>query len=132
MAWGGLIFLTPPGATLDSLPADYSLPSLGSTSDVRSTLETLLPAHKHIDGQTVIHGDAFWIELNYTPAESVDSIGVRTNADMEAMAVLKSVCHALAARLYDNQTGDFTDFADDMSSSMEQFRNFRDRNRPSA
>ena len=130
MAWGGLIFRTPPDATLDSLPQDYSLPSLGSPSDVRHELETLLPDQTHTEGQSCIDGGGFWIELNYGSEPSIDSIGVRTNADENALTILQTACESLGARLFDNQTGDFADFSDATSSSMAAFRDFRDRNIP--
>jgi hypothetical protein len=131
MAWGGLIFATPLHATLDSLPNDYAMPSLGSSSDVRAVLESLFPDNRHTDGQSTARGDGYWVELNYDPNnDSVDSIGVRTNADTEALAVLELVCNRFSARLYDNQTGDFADFGGSAASSLENFRNFRDRNLP--
>ena len=130
MAWGGLIFVTPPTATLDSLPPDYDMPTLGTSSEVHAALTRLFPTDNHTRGQSNIRTDTCWVELNYGTDDSVVSIGVRSNADESALAILKSVCDHFAARLFDNQSGDFSDLGAETASSMATFRNFRDRNVP--
>ena len=130
MAWGGLIFVTPPNATLESLPSDYDMPSLGGSPEVRSALASLFPSDFHTQGQSNIRTDTCWIELNYNSDGSVVSIGVRSNADETALSILKTVCHHFSARLFDNQTGDFADFGTESISSLASFRDFRDRNAP--
>ena len=130
MAWGGLIFATPIGATLESLPSDYVMPSLGSSSDVQAAIVSLFPDDEHSRGRSNIRTASCWVELNYESNGSVDSLGVRSNAGETALPILQSVCNHFSARLYDNQTGDFTDFGGNASSSMADFRDFRDRNLP--
>ena len=130
MAWGGLIFATPPNATLESLPSDYAMPSLGSSPDVRAALENLFPDDEHSHGKSNIRTETGWVELNYESDGSVDSLSVRSNADKTALSILRSVCNRFSARLYDNQTSDFADFDGNSSSSMVDFRDFRDRNLP--
>lgn len=130
MAWGGLIFVTPPDATLESLPSDYDMPSLGLSSEIHSALSSLFPSDDHSQGQSNIHTDTCWVELNYESHGSVVSIGVRSNADETALSILQSVCDLFSARLFDNQTSDFADFGTQSVSSMTSFREFRDRNLP--
>jgi len=130
MAWGGLIFVTPPDAALDALPSDYAMPTLGLSPDVRSELETLFPDDEHSLGRSSIQTDTGWIELNYESSGSVDSLGVRSNADDTALSILQTVCQHFSGRLFDNQTGDFADFDCGTTSSMANFRSFRDRNLP--
>ena len=130
MAWGGLIFVTPPDATLESLSSDYAMPSLGSSSDVRAAIESLFPDGEHSTGQSSIRTDTCWVELNYESDGSVKTLGVRSSADEAALSILQSVCSLFSARLYDNQTGDFADLTGNASSSMADFRDFRDRKLP--
>ena len=130
MAWGGLIFVTPRDATLDSLPSDYDMPVIGTSSEVHAALNSLFPTGEHTRGQSNIRTDTCWVELNYDSDNSVVSIGVRSNADETALSILNSVCRLFAARLFDNQSGDFCDFDAETASSMAAFRDFRDRNAP--
>ena len=127
MAWGGLIFECPADSTLDSLPADYDMPSLGTSAEVNSALSSLFPSGDHFPGQCNIRTDSCWVELNYESGGSVVCIGVRSNADETALSILQSVCNFFSARLFDYQTGDFADFSTEAGASMATFRAFRDR-----
>lgn len=121
MAWGGLIFVTPPDATLDSLPSDYDMPVIGTSSEVHAALTSLFPTDDHTRGQSNIRTDTCWVELNYESDDSVVSIGVRSNADETALAILNAVCRHFAARLFDNQTSDFADFGVEIMSGVPWF-----------
>ncbi len=129
MAWGGLIFATPPGATLDSLPSDYEMSSLGPSVEIQSALESLFPGHGHKRGQSEIQTETGWVELNYETEGDVTCMGVRSNADETVVPILQSVCYHFSARLFDNQAGDFAAPGGNSISSLADFRDFRDRNR---
>lgn len=132
MSWGGVILRAPYGLAMANLPGEFVVRPLGSSDFVRGILEQLFPDQTHVDSQSWICGEYFWLELNYghdvSPAGTIDSISVRSNAENGAIHALKSVCDALDARLFDNQTGEFADFADNTRSSLREFVDFRDRN----
>ena len=133
MAWGGLIFRVPQGTRAAELTSDSQLQPLGSEEQIRSKLAELFPDQRHRIGQSCIEGDDFWLELNYarpTDGELHTCIGVRSNAGGGALMVLKRICEAFGARLFDNQMGEFTDLQTETRESMKIFREFRDRNLP--
>lgn len=133
MAWGGLIFRAPDGVRIVDLPNDFQLEPLGSDEEIRTKLAETFPDQRHTAGRSCIEGDDFRVELNYADAEDQGPrtcIGVRSNAGDGALLVLKRVCEAFGARLYDNQTGDFADLELETRDSMKAFREFRDRNLP--
>ncbi|MDP1799602.1 MAG: hypothetical protein Q8K78_19060 [Planctomycetaceae bacterium] len=131
MSWDGLIFRAPEVRSVNDLPKDYVLPSLGTTEEIGTVLRELFPDQSHHHGQCCVEGDGFWLELNfgYPKDKPVrEHIGVRCNAGLGAMSVLRQVCEAFAARLVDVQTSDFADFDADTQTSMRTFAEWRDRN----
>jgi hypothetical protein len=133
VSWDGLIFRTPEVRSVHDLPRDYVLPPFGTVDEIGAVLRRLFPNHSHHPGQCCIEGEGFWLELNFGhPKEPPihTSIGVRSNAGLGVLPVLREVCTAFNARLFDNQTGDFADWEAGTASSMQSFAEWRDRNLP--
>lgn len=126
-----MIIRVPDVDSVNDLPADYQLPPLGTTEEIGAVLRRVLPHGNHHWGQCSLVGEDFWLELNFGyPKEQVvrTHIGVRCNAGLGVMPILKFVCDAFTARLFDNQSGDLADLSKDTQSSMQQFADWRDRN----
>src|SRR5262245_40180055 len=124
MSWDGLIFRAPANLSVNDLPADFHLPLLGTTAEIGGVSRKLFPNQTHIEGQCCLHGDDFWLELNfgYPKEQNIHtSIGVRCNAGLGALPILKQICEAFGARLFDNQAGDFADLSVQTASSMDAF-----------
>ena len=129
MSWDGLIFRAPADASLQNMPADFQMQPLGTTSEIGDVLRRLFPDQSHHHGQCCVEGDDFWLELNFSDrkADIRSSIGVRSNAGLGALSVLRQVCDAFGARLVDCQTGEFADLESATRSSMTTFAEWRDR-----
>jgi hypothetical protein len=130
MSWDGLMMRFPPNLPMSEMPADWKPPALGTPSEVQEQLKHVFPEHRHIDGQTSVQGDSYFILFNYQVRNgegTVESIHVESTPVPEAMAQLKRVCESLNLRFYDCQTGEFADFASDTEASMENFANWRER-----
>lgn len=130
MSWDGLMMRFPPNIRISEMPTDWKPPSLGTPSEVQDQLKRAFPEHRHIDGQTSIDGETFFILLNYSPRNddgAVESIGVQSTPAPEAIAQLKRACELLDLRFYDCQTGEFADFSSETEASMENFAAWRER-----
>lgn len=102
---------------------------LGTTQEIGDVLRRLLPDQIHHHGQCCVEGKDFWLELNFSDRKEDihSSIGVRSNAGMGVLPVLRQVCDAFAARLVDCQTSEFADLDAETRSSMNTFSEWRDR-----
>lgn len=133
MSWDGLIFRAPAGISLHNMPADFQMQPLGTTEEIGDVLRKLFPDQSHHHGQCCVEGDDFWLELNFSDQKEPDgqtSIGVRSNAGLGVLPVLRRVCEAFNARLVDCQTSDFADLETSTQASMRSFAEWRDRNLP--
>lgn len=140
MSWDAILMGLPKGLSMDELsksyPADWKPPAIGSSGDVLAQFQRLFPGLDHLEGQTCVTSDDFWIEFNYRVDKvsgCIDSIGIRSNAGPGAMAVMQRVSEAFDVRMVDCQSGQFADFSDSTNDSMRQFTDWRDRvlDRPS-
>lgn len=130
MAWSGVLMRLPEVSSLTELPKDWTTPAIGTIAEVRSRLEQAFPDQRHMDGQTCIEDEEFWIEFNYRLARhgsTVESIGVRSNAGPGAMAAMKHACDVLGLRMVDCQSGEVADLSEQTESSMQEFTAWRDR-----
>ncbi len=131
MSWDGIIFCAPANVSINDLPSDFQMPSLGTTAEIGERLRSLFPEESHFEGQCCVKGDGFWLEFSFGYPKDVvhrDFIGVRTNAGLGVIPVLAQVCGAFNARLFDNQTSEFADLSSETESSMSEFAAWRDRN----
>lgn len=130
MSWDGIIFRAPADVSVNDLPDSFQMRPLGTTAEIGERLRTLLPNARHHDGQCCVEGDDFWLELNFGYPKDTDiseHIGVRTNAGLGVIPILRKVCVAFDARLFDNQISEFADFGTDTELSMSKFSEWRDR-----
>ena len=120
MSWSGLIFRAQNACSVDELPDDYKMPSLGSENEVRDRISELFPGHNHELGRSSVCDDNCWVEFSYQQKSGiVDSIGVRSNGNDWALGAVLDVAENLGAKLFDNQNGDFvTSFND---STMDNY-----------
>ena len=124
MAWGGLIFRSD-SSSVDDLPDDYKMPSLGSMQFVHERIAELFPNQTRKLGTSTIALESYWIELTYKPdTGAVDSIAVRCSGAPTALGYLLGVAENLGAKLFDNQNGDFVESAND--PTMKLYRDWRD------
>jgi len=115
---------------LADLPHDWKCPAIGTPAEVRQKFEKAFPGEQHEDCQTYVVGEMFWIEFNYrvdNKSGLVESIGVRSNAGVGAIDMMKRACEVLGLRMVDCQTMEIADFSDRSEASMEQFTAWRDR-----
>ena len=129
MSWDGLIFRAPAGVSLQNMPSDFQMSPLGTTTEIGDILRRLFPDQRHHFGQCCIQGEDFWLELNFTERNEdiSSSIGVRSNAGLGVLPVLRQVCDAFKARLVDCQSGEFADLESETTLSMNSFTEWRDR-----
>ena len=120
MSWGGLIFRAQGACSVDELPNDYKMPSLGSDTDVRDRISELFPGHNHELGHSSVCDNNCWVEFSYQQEHGiVDSVGVRSNGTDWALGAILDVAENLGAKLFDNQNGDFVKSIND--NTMENY-----------
>lgn len=130
MSWDGLIFRAPANVSLRNMPSDFQMQPLGTTNEIGDVLRRLLPDQSHHHGQCCVEGEDFWLELNFSDRKEDihTSIGVRSNAGLGVLLVLRRVCDTFGARLVDCQTGEFADLETTTQANMKSFADWRDRN----
>ena len=130
MSWDGIIFQAPPDVSVEELPDNFEMPLLGTTEEISQKLISLLPEAKHCVGQCTLSGEDFWLELNFgfPPEEEFrNSIGVRSNAGLGVIPILKIICDCFSARLFDIQINNFADMQYETELSMQKFSEWRYR-----
>lgn len=130
MSWDGLMMRFPPNIRVSEIPTDWQPPVIGTGSEVQERFKQIFPEHCHMEGQTAVEGDSFFILFDYQARNeqgTVDSISVQSTPVPEAMTQLKRVCELLNLRFLDCQTSEFADFSRETEASMENFAAWRDR-----
>lgn len=121
MAWGAIILNLPKGTKLEELPKDFQPPPIGNADDVYAALSVLFPEHEHQLGQTRYSDETCYVEFTYEKQGVVESIGVRSNAGQNAMAVMRAVCEAMKLTMVDYQSCQIANFDEATQENMEEY-----------
>lgn len=130
MTWDAVLFRAPQGVAIDDLPRDWRLPPIGTPEEVKVVFEEEFPGQRHVEGQSSVEGDTFWVLFNYNArndAGKIESIGVQASPTPAAIAVLRHACEVLGVRMMDCQTGEFADFSQATVTSMDEYARWRER-----
>lgn len=127
MSWGAIMLNLPKGAKLEALPNDFQVAPIGNSEDIYAVLRELLPQQEHRLGQTSYCDETCYVELNYKKEGVIDSIGVRSNAGQNALAVMKAVCEAMDLTLIDYQSGEIADFDEITQEGMDTYHQWSNR-----
>jgi hypothetical protein len=136
MTWGASLMRLPDGMTMSEIAKkygdDYTLPLLGTVTEIGNVLKSLFPDSEHLGDESTIETEYTYVRFNYrdrTGDGTVESIGVISNGDEDGIAVIKTVCERLDLRMVDHQSGEIADFETEPRRSMEEYRAFCERTR---
>src|SRR5690606_1178128 len=129
--WEAVLVRLPDQTGIDEIPKDWKPPRIGSSSEVRSLIESTLPDARHVEGKSTIDEDGFWVEFAYGPSEegddSVRVVTVRSNISPAAIPILNLVSETFNCRMVDLQTNEVADFGPRTEASIRDFIALRRR-----
>ena len=135
MTWGASLMRLPGDMTIAEMEiefgSDWKVPPVGTVSEVRDGLVALFPDADHSKGETNFEDGFARVQFNYTDTKGngvIDSIGIISNGDVDAIPVMKLVCEHFGLRMFDHQRGEVADFSSGTMKSMADYSAFRDRN----
>ena len=135
MTWGASLMRLPQDMTIAEMETkfgpDWKVPPVGTVSEVGDGLNELFPDADHSKGQTNFTNGFARLQFNYTDTKGsgvIDSIGINSNGDTDAISVIKQVCDHFGLRMFDHQSGEVADFSSGTTKSMADYSAFRDRN----
>ena len=138
MAWGGSLMRLPADMTIaemaEAFGDDWTVPPVGTVKEIRDGLIALFPDAEHWNGQTCFEDGFARVQFNYTDrtgSDVIESIGVISNGDVDAIPVMKAVCEHFGLRMVDHQSREIADFSEKTERSMGDYSAFRDRNQRS-
>ena len=137
MSWGASLMRLPEGMTIAEMAEqfgnDWKVPPVGTSAEIHAGLRSLFPASDHRDGATNYAEGFARVQFTYSDRKEagvVDSIGVTSNGDIDAIPVIKAVCDHFGLKMVDHQNGEVADFSEATERSMADYAAFRDRNLP--
>lgn len=135
MTWGASLMRLPEGMTITEMEiefgSDWKVPPVGTVPEVRDGLKELFPDADHSNGQTNFADGFARVQFNYTDTKGsavIDSIGINSNGDTDAIPVIKQVCDHFGLRMFDHQSGEVADLSSGTIQSMADYCALRDRN----
>lgn len=135
MTWGASLMRLPQDMTIAEMEiefgSDWKVPSVGTVSEVRDGLVALFPDADHSRGQANFVDGFARVQFNYTDTKGsgvIDSIGINSNGDTDAIPVIKQVCDHFGLRMFDHQSGEVADFSSGTKKTMADYSAYRDRN----
>ena len=126
MSWDLLVVNLPDVESIDDIPKDYVLPSLGKLENIIARIKKIIPKvdFSHSDWVILIE-ESFSIEFSMGTNETCDSFMLHVRGGGNAVLTISYLLKEMRLRAYDCQSGDFFT-VDSAQGSFADWQAFRD------